>query len=140
MKKVKGNRLVTLIWNKNELHYFVIMQDIKNIEKIFMINSWNGRETRITDPKEYYDIIQLDTFAKLIQDRVKTDGISTKHLTTYKNLSSGGTGLKELNRVNLINQFYNEKPGHENRALLETLLKNQNPNTSLKEQKWDAVK
>jgi hypothetical protein len=92
-----------------------------------------GRESRTTDPKEFYDIIQPETFTKLIQDRVTSDRFSTKHPKFYKNLSSAGTGLKSLNRRDLINQFYNDNPTQENRGTLEKLVNSLHPNATLKE-------
>jgi hypothetical protein len=99
-----------------------------------------GRESCTTDPKEYYDIIPSDRFATLINDRITSDGFSIKHPNYYKNLSNAGTGLKSLNRSNLINQFYNDKLRHEDQRLLDTLLKKQNPTAFLKEQTRDAFK
>jgi hypothetical protein len=47
-----------------------------------------GRESRTTDPKDYYNIISTDRFTTLINQRIVSDGFSAKHPNSYKNLSN----------------------------------------------------
>jgi hypothetical protein len=79
-------------------------------------------------------------FEPYLQGRKNRELHQMDYPNSYKNLSGVGTGLKELNKVNLINQFYNIKRSHEDQRLLDTLLKKRNPEASLKEQKRDALK
>jgi hypothetical protein len=94
-----------------------------------------GRENRTTDAKEYYDIISQDRLNQLIKDRAQSDGLSAKYPKLYGSLSTGGRGLPDVDKVNFINQFYIDKPSHENRGTLDKLLTSQHPDKSYKEQK-----
>jgi hypothetical protein len=98
-----------------------------------------GRETHTTNPKDYYNIIPQHKFTTQINQKATSNGLSTKYPKLFECISSGKKGLKELGRVKFINQFYNDKPSHEDRATLNKLLCNLYLGKSLKEHKRDSL-
>jgi hypothetical protein len=69
-----------------------------------------------------------------------SDGFSAKHPNFYKNLSTGGINLgKKRDRINFINQFYNDQVNYQDLAKLNVLLGDPHPGKSFKEQKRDIL-
>jgi hypothetical protein len=94
-----------------------------------------------THRKNYYEpyLKGRNYYIKHIANRAALDGFSTKYPKFYGSLSSGGKRLKDLNKINFINKFYNDKINHEYRTLLNKLLNFQHPEQSLKQQKRDGL-